>query len=49
MAKNSAIGMNLPTVDDLFSTQEERERAGQESVRNIPLTEISDFPGHPFR
>ncbi|MCI8333738.1 MAG: ParB/RepB/Spo0J family partition protein [Lachnospiraceae bacterium] len=49
MAKNSAIGMNLPTVDDLFSTQEERERAGQESVRNIPLTEISDFPGHPFQ
>lgn len=49
MAKNNAIGMNLPTVDDLFTTQEEREQAGQESVRNIPLAEISDFPGHPFK
>lgn len=49
MAKRNGIGMNLPSVDDLFSTQAEREQAGQESVRNIPLTEISDFPGHPFK
>ena len=49
MAKNSAIGMKLPTVDDMFSTQAERDQAGQESVRSIPLTEISDFPEHPFK
>lgn len=49
MAKNSVIGMKLPTVDDLFSTQAEREKAGQESVKNIPLEEISDFPDHPFK
>ena len=50
MARNSAIGMKLPTADDLlFSTQAERDEAGQEAVRNIPLEEISDFPGHPFK
>lgn len=49
MAKNSAIGMILPTADDLFSTQAERDGAGQEAVRNIPLEEISDFPEHPFK
>lgn len=49
MARNSAIGMKLPTVDDMFSTQAERDEAGQEAVRNIPLEEISDFPGHPFK
>lgn len=49
MAKSNAIGMNLPSVDDMFSTQAERDQAGQEAVRNIPLEEISDFPGHPFK
>lgn len=49
MARNSAIGMKLSTVDDMFSTQAERDEAGQEAVRNIPLGEISDFPGHPFK
>ena len=41
--------MNLPSVDDLFSTQEERDEASRESVRNIPISEISDFPNHPFK
>lgn len=49
MAKNKGINLNLPSVDDLFSTQEEREEAKRESVREIPLTEISDFPDHPFK
>ena len=49
MAKNKGINLNLPSVDDLFSTQEEREEAKRESVREIPLKEISDFPDHPFK
>ena len=49
MAKSKGINLNLPSVDDLFSTQEEREEAKRESVREIPLTEISDFPDHPFK
>lgn len=47
MAKE--IKMPLPSAADLFSTQEERDNAGRESVREIPLEEISDFPNHPFK
>ena len=49
MAKSKSIDMKLPSVDDLFSTQEEREEASRESVKTIPLKEISDFPNHPFK
>lgn len=38
----------LPTLDDLFSTQQEREEAKLEKIRNIPLDRIDDFPDHPF-
>lgn len=38
----------LPTLDDLFSTQQEREDAKLERIRNIPLDLIDDFPDHPF-
>lgn len=38
----------LPTLDDLFSTQQEREEAKLEKIRNIPLDLIDDFPDHPF-
>ena len=41
--------MNLPSVDDLFTTQEERDEAQQESVKEIALEEISMFPNHPFK
>lgn len=49
MAKSKEISMKLPALDDLFSTQEQRDEASRESVRNIPLSEISDFPDHPFK
>ena len=48
MSKNG-INMTLPLVDDLFSTQEERDEEKRESVWEIPLAEISDFPNHPFK
>ncbi|WP_456236494.1 ParB/RepB/Spo0J family partition protein [Acutalibacter muris] len=44
---NSAA--NLLSVDSLFTTQEERDEAQRETVRDIPLAEISDFPNHPFK
>ncbi len=47
MAKE--IKMPLPSAADLFSTQEERDNESRESVREIPLAEISDFPNHPFK
>ncbi len=47
MAKE--LKLNLPSVDDLFSTQEERDDAQREKVMQIPLAEISGFPNHPFK
>lgn len=38
----------LPTLDDLFSTQEERDDARLEKIKDIPLDLIDDFPDHPF-
>ena len=48
MAKNSAAGL-LTSLDDLFSTQEEREVAAQPRVEDIPIDQIDDFPNHPFK
>ena len=39
----------LPTLDDLFSTQAERDDDKLERVRNIPLAELHPFKGHPFK
>ena len=46
--KNSAAGL-LTSLDDLFSTQEEREIAAQPRVEDIPVDLIDDFPNHPFK
>ena len=48
MAKNSAQGL-LTTLDDLFSTQEEREVASQPRVQEISIDLIDEFPNHPFK
>lgn len=49
MAKSSGIKLNLPSVDDLFSTQEQRDEESRESIQDIPIGEITDFPNHPFQ
>lgn len=49
MAKSSGLNFNLPSVDDLFSTEEERAEARLEKVVNLSPSEISDFPNHPFK
>lgn len=41
--------MNLTSVDDIFSTQEERDSANLEKIVNISLKDIDDFPDHPFK
>jgi ParB family chromosome partitioning protein len=43
------IKLNLPSADSLFTTQEERDDAKLERVMDLPLSEISDFPDHPFK
>ena len=50
MAKNSARdSIKLTSVDELFSTEESRADSQREKVLDIPLSEISDFPNHPFK
>ncbi len=39
----------LPTLEDLFSTQEERDDAKLERVKDIPLYELHPFKNHPFK
>ena len=46
--KNSAASL-LTSVDDLFTTQEERDEAKRETIMDIPISQISDFPNHPFK
>lgn len=42
-------GVTLPSIDDLFTSQEERDSVAEGSVRRIPLDLIDPFPDHPFR
>ena len=45
----SNVSSLLTSLDDLFTTQEERDAEKRETVVDIPLSEISDFPNHPFK
>ena len=48
MPKERKSDFTLPTLDDLFSTQQERDEAKLDKIRDIPLSEIDSFPDHPF-
>ncbi len=41
--------MKLATLDDLFTTQEERDYMNAEKVEEIEISKIHDFPNHPFK
>lgn len=40
---------NFTKLDDLFTTQEQRDDANLERVQNIPLGELHPFKDHPFK
>lgn len=48
MVKSNASEM-LTSLDSLFTTQEQRDEAKRDSVQDIPISQISDFPEHPFK
>ena len=48
MARRRAA-VPLPSIDDLFTSQEERDSAAAGSVASVPLGLIDPFPNHPFR
>lgn len=47
--KSSAKNISLTSLDDLFSTEEERSKDVVGTVVNIPLSKLHDFPDHPFK
>lgn len=46
---NRKSDFTLPSFDDLFSTEAEREEAKLARIRDIPIELIDDFPDHPFK
>ena len=49
MARNRETKIELTAYDDLFQTDESREEAKLSKIRNIPISEIDEFPDHPFK
>ena len=45
--QRKGANVSLKSVDDLFSTQEERDTT--EHVQEIPLSELHPFKNHPFK
>ena len=39
----------LTSLDDLFSTQEQRDDEKLTKIKDIPISDIDDFPDHPFK
>lgn len=48
MPKKSA-NVSLKSFDDIFSTEESRQEDKLEHIRQIPISELHAFEGHPFR
>lgn len=48
MAGRSKPDIRISSYDDLFKTEEQRQEEAAEKVQNIPISEIDDFPDHPF-
>lgn len=49
MARSRETKIELTAYDDLFETDQSREEAGLSKVRDIPISEIDEFPDHPFK
>lgn len=49
MARGKGKRPELTSYDDLFETEESREENSLSKVRHIPISEIDEFPDHPFK
>ena len=47
--RNSGKKIELASVDDLFSTEEDRQDARLEKIQDIPLEQLHPFRDHPFK
>ena len=49
MARSRETKIELTAYDDLFQTDESREEAKLSKIRDIPVSQIDEFPDHPFK
>ena len=49
MARNREAKIELTAYDDLFQTDESRAEAALSKIRDIPISDIDEFPDHPFK
>ena len=49
MARSRETKIELTAYDDLFQTDESRAEARLSKIRDIPLSQIDEFPDHPFK
>ena len=49
MSKVKKIDLGMTAYDELFMTDEERKENRLPKIYDVPLSEIDDFPEHPYR
>ena len=49
MARSKETKIELTAYDDLFETDQSREEASLSKIRDISISEIDEFPDHPFK
>ena len=49
MPKKSINDIRVPTYDDLFTNEEQRQEAKLEKIMEVPVEDIQEFKNHPFR
>ena len=49
MPKKSISDIRVPTYDDLFTNEEQRQEAKLEKIMEVPVEDIQEFKNHPFR
>ena len=49
MPKKSINDIRVPTYDDLFTNEEQRQEAKLEKINEVPVEDIQEFKNHPFR
>lgn len=49
MPKKNINDIRIPSYDDLFTNEEQRQEAKLEKIMELPIDEIHEFKNHPFK
>ena len=49
MPKKNINDIRIPSYDDLFTSEEQRQEAKLEKIMELPINEIHEFKNHPFK